>query len=59
VRLGSAVVRAHATVLVHEDGFEYDGQVLSLPNLSGVGPADFLLRYHTAVRCLVTVVYDA
>jgi hypothetical protein len=27
------------------------------PNLSGVGPADFLLRYHIAVRCAVSVAY--
>jgi hypothetical protein len=32
---------------------------LSLPNLSGVGPVDLLLRYHPAMRCTVTIVYVA
>jgi hypothetical protein len=41
--------RGHThTVLVREDGFVWR-PALSLPNLSGVGPAGFLFRYRTAV----------
>ena len=43
------------TVLVREDGFEYDGQRYR----SQISAARFLFRYHTAVRCTASVAYLA
>jgi hypothetical protein len=44
---------------VREDGFEYDGQSYRSKISAASARSDFLLRYHTAVRCTVNVVYVA